>query len=253
MEKYIVITGAGSGMGQATAILMSENPEFRIICIGRQAQKLEETKARMHQPEKHFFWSMDITQDEAWKQHFTESKIPHIYAVFANAGVGGSNQYGGDDRWEEILHINLTGTYVTANNTVPYLEKDPRSHKHIVITSSCLARFGVPGYSAYCTAKTGLLGLTRSLAVEWASKGILINAICPGWVETDMAITSVKRLSTFTGNTLEEELKIQKSLVPLNRFSEPTEIAHFVSYLISENQKSITGQALDFNNGSYMS
>jgi NAD(P)-dependent dehydrogenase (short-subunit alcohol dehydrogenase family) len=91
------------------------------------------------------------------------------------------------------------------------------------------------------------------LALEWASKGIQVNAICPGWVETDMAITSVKRLSEFTGNSLEDELKIQKSLVPLNRFSEPNEIAHFVEYLISENQKSITGQALDINNGSYMS
>lgn len=253
MEKYIVITGAGSGMGQATAVLLSKNPEHRIICVGRQIDKLQETAKMMENSAHHFLWAMDITSDPSWKSHFSESKIPHVYAVFANAGIGGSNQYGAEDRWEEILHTNLTGTYLTAQNTLPYLEKDPRSHRHFIITSSCLARFGVPGYSAYCTAKTGLLGLTRSLAVEWASKGIQVNAICPGWVETDMAITSVKRLSQFTGNTLEEELKIQKSLVPLNRFSEPNEIAHFVAYLISENQKSITGQALDINNGSYMS
>lgn len=253
MEKYIVITGAGSGMGQATAVLLSQQPENRIICIGRQVDKLKETEALMENASNHFFWSMDITDDAAWKKYFSENNIPHIYAVFANAGIGGSNQYGAGDRWDEILHINLTGTYYTAQNTLPFLEKDPRSHKHFIITSSCLARFGVPGYSAYCTAKTGLLGLTRSLALEWGSKGIQVNAICPGWVETDMAITSVKRLSEFTGHSLEEELKIQKSLVPLNRFSEPKEIAHFVEYLISENQKSITGQALDINNGSYMS
>jgi NAD(P)-dependent dehydrogenase (short-subunit alcohol dehydrogenase family) len=253
MEKYIVITGAGSGMGQATAILLSQNPENRIICVGRQMDKLKQTEVLMHNSSQHLFWALDITDDQAWKKHLSENHITNLYAVFANAGIGGSNKYGNEDRWEEILHTNLTGTYITAQNTLPYLEKDPRSHRHFIITSSCLARFGVPGYSAYCTAKTGLLGLTRSLAVEWASKGIQVNAICPGWVETDMAITSVKRLSEFTGNSLEDELKIQKSLVPLNRFSEPNEIAHFVEYLISENQKSITGQALDINNGSYMS
>jgi NAD(P)-dependent dehydrogenase (short-subunit alcohol dehydrogenase family) len=253
MEKYIVITGAGSGMGQATAILLSQNPENRIICVGRQMDKLKRTEVLMHNSSQHFYWAMDITDDQAWKRYFSENNIPYLYAVFANAGIGGGNQYGNEDRWEEILHTNLTGTYLTAQNTLPFLEKDPRSHRHFIITSSCLARFGVPGYSAYCTAKTGLLGLTRSLAVEWASKGIQVNAICPGWVETDMAINGVQRLSEFTGNSLEDELKIQKSLVPLNRFSEPNEIAHFVEYLISENQKSITGQALDINNGSYMS
>jgi NAD(P)-dependent dehydrogenase (short-subunit alcohol dehydrogenase family) len=253
MEKYIVITGAGSGMGQATAILLSNDPNNRIICIGRQADKLEITKSKMSHPSHHYFWAMDMCSDGDWKAHFEETKIPSLYAVFANAGIGGSNTYGQDDRWEEIIHTNLTGTYVTIHNCIPLLEKDKRSHRHIIITSSCLARFGVPGYSAYCTAKTGLLGLTRSLAVEHGSKNILINAICPGWVETDMAITSVKRLSEFTGNTLERELAIQKSLVPLNRFSQPIEIAQFVEFLISENQKSITGQALDINNGSYMS
>ncbi len=253
MEKYIVITGAGSGMGQATAVLLSEQPENRIICIGRQADKLQATKNKMHHPDQHFFWAMDMCNDADWKSHFLKYQIPSLYAVFANAGIGGSNAYGQEDRWEEIIHTNLTGTYVTVNNCLPLLEKNPRSHRHIIITSSCLARFGVPGYSAYCTAKTGLLGLTRSLAVEYGSKNILINAICPGWVETEMALTSVKRLSEFTGNSLKRELEIQKSLVPLNRFSAPEEIAQFVAFLISENQKSITGQALDINNGSYMS
>jgi NAD(P)-dependent dehydrogenase (short-subunit alcohol dehydrogenase family) len=253
MEKYIVITGAGSGMGQATAILLSQDSNNRIICIGRQADKLAITKSSMNHPSNHFFWSMDMCNDADWKRHFQESHIPSLYAVFANAGIGGANAYGQDDRWEDIIHTNLTGTYVTINNCLPLLEKDTRSHRHVIITSSCLARFGVPGYSAYCTAKTGLLGLTRSMAVEHASKNILINAICPGWVETEMALTSVKRLSEFTGNSIERELEIQKSLVPLNRFSEPAEIAQFVAFLISENQKSITGQALDINNGSYMS
>jgi NAD(P)-dependent dehydrogenase (short-subunit alcohol dehydrogenase family) len=126
--------------------------------------------------------------------------------VFANAGVGGENQYGISDRWDEIISINLTGTYVTIQELLPFIKKSNSDFKHIVITSSCLARFGVPNYTAYCTAKTGLLGLTKSLALELAPSKILVNAICPGWVETEMAKAGIQKLADRSGVAYEREL-----------------------------------------------
>jgi NAD(P)-dependent dehydrogenase (short-subunit alcohol dehydrogenase family) len=251
--KNIFITGAGSGMGQATAVLLSTHPEYRIICIGRNPEKLKITLDSMNRHQPHLCWEMDIRDQATWKQKLAENAdIQEAYAIFANAGVGGENHFGNSDRWEEIISTNLTGTYLTVANLLPLLKNSDAPFKHIVITSSCLARFGVPRYTAYCTAKTGLLGLTRSLAVELATDHILVNAICPGWVETDMAIAGIQYLADNNGNDLSTEINVQKSFVPLNRFSSPEEIAAFVRFLISSEQNSITGQSLDINNGSFM-
>jgi NAD(P)-dependent dehydrogenase (short-subunit alcohol dehydrogenase family) len=136
--------------------------------------------------------------------------------------------------------------------SIPLLKASDSNFKHIVITSSCLARFGVANYSAYCTAKSGLLGLTRSLAVEYAQDNILINAICPGWVDTEMAQQSIQKLADRNNISYAESFSNQMSYVPLQRISRPDEIAEFVSFLMNNRQSSITGQALDINNGSYM-
>jgi NAD(P)-dependent dehydrogenase (short-subunit alcohol dehydrogenase family) len=253
--KVIVITGAGSGMGRSTAVLLSENTNNLIICIGRDQEKLNKTRNLMHSHQPHQYWAMDIRHSKEWKKHVDAnySILENLEVVFANAGIGGSNHFGENDRWEDILSTNLTGTYLTIQHLLPFLKNNLQSeYKHIVITSSCLARFGVPAYSAYCTSKTGLLGLTRSLAVELSSDKILVNALCPGWVETEMAIAGVGLLSEISGKTLGEEIENQKSLVPLNRFSDPQEIAKTVRFLISNEQVSITGQAIDINNGSIM-
>ncbi len=188
----------------------------------------------------------------AWQSHLKQSQITELNAIFANAGVGGENHFGENDRWEEIISTNLTGTYLTIEYLLPLLRNSPQHYKNIVITSSCLARFGVPRYTAYCTAKTGLLGLTRSLAVELAEEKILVNAICPGWVETDMAMAGIQLLADKSEKALEEEIIQQKSFVPLNKFSQPMEIAQWVEFLMSEKQTSMTGQAIDINNGSFM-
>jgi 3-oxoacyl-[acyl-carrier protein] reductase len=121
-----------------------------------------------------------------------------------------------------------------------------------VITSSCLGRFGVPNYTAYCTAKTGLLGLTKSLAVELGSEKILVNAICPGWVETDMARAGIQMLADKIGMEYQKTFDEQMSIVPLQRISQPEEIAELVKFLLSGLQTSMTGQGIDINNGSYM-
>jgi NAD(P)-dependent dehydrogenase (short-subunit alcohol dehydrogenase family) len=136
----------------------------------------------------------------------------------ANAGVGGDNTYGEGDRWQEIINTNLSGSYYFAREAHAHLIK-AEGHKHLVFISSILARLGVPGYTAYCASKAGLLGLTRSLASEWTADKILVNAICPGWVNTEMAREGVRG---------------------------------FATYLTAKDQISITGQCLDINNGALM-
>ena len=179
----------------------------------------------------------------------------HLAGVLANAGIGGANAYdvkGETDRWEEILRVNVTGVYVTLQECRPYLVAAPREVTHAVVTSSVLGRFGVPGQSAYVTSKTAVLGLVRSLAVEWGGEGNLVNAICPGWVETDMARESIQRMAEAQGITYEECHAQQCALLPTGKMSSPEEMAEAVAWLMSSSQTGMTGQAVDVNNGSWM-
>ena len=132
--------------------------------------------------------------------------------------------------------------------------------KQILVTSSVLARFGVPGQSAYVTSKTGLLGLVRSLAVEWSPQGIMVNALCPGWVDTDMARNSIQSMADAQGMSFEECKRQQESVLPSLRMTTPAEMAQWVDFLftgLGEGEgvprlETFTGQALDVNSGSWM-
>ncbi len=254
MAKTFVITGAGSGIGRATAQILAESPGVHLILVGRQMGHLEETQNKLKNSSAHLCWAFDVRDRNAWQSSLQKLNTEQyqIQGVFANAGIGGENHYGEADRWEEIISINLNGTYVTIQELLPFLKNSTSEFRHIVITSSCLARFGVSKYTAYCTAKTGLLGLTRSLAIELAPAKILVNAICPGWVETEMAKAGIQKLADHSGIAYEVGFAEQMSFVPLNRISQPEEIGRFVRFLFSEEQTSITGQALDINNGSFM-
>ena len=251
--KTIIITGAGTGIGRATAIQLAAQG-YSLILVGRRKEALEDTLDLLPSEGMHLTISADVSNASEFREAL-ESVRPeqrNIYAIFANAGIGGENAYGEADRWGEILNVNLTGTYNSIMETMPYLLKSPEPFKHILITSSCLARFGVPNYTAYCTSKAGLLGLTRALAVELASQQILVNAICPGWVDTKMARQGIQLLADRADSAFEDEFNAQMSYVPLGRMSSADDIAHFVDYMFSPNQRSITGQGLDINNGSWM-
>lgn len=252
--KTVIITGAGTGMGSATAKELAKQSDLHLVLVGRRKEKLEAVRTTLPHADQHLSLPVDISDKAAW-HNAVESIRPagrDIFAVFANAGVGGENSFGPGDRWGEIIDINLTGTYNTIMELLPYLKQSRQDYRHILITSSCLARFGVPNYTAYCTSKAGLLGLTRSLAVELAADRILVNALCPGWVETKMAQAGIQLLADRMGQEYQKTYDEQMGYVPLQRMSLPKEVAKLVEFLFSGAQVSMTGQGIDINNGSWM-
>ena len=170
-----------------------------------------------------------------------------FHALAAVAGAGGTNEPGEVDRWDELIATNLTGTYNCVRAFERSLAGGPEA-RHVVVISSVLARIGVPGYTGYSASKAGLLGLVRSLAAEWAPRNVLVNAVCPGWVETDMAWQGLDALP----GTREEAYAEAMREVPLGRMAQPEEVAGTVAWLFSDDARSITGQAIDQNGGSRM-
>jgi NAD(P)-dependent dehydrogenase (short-subunit alcohol dehydrogenase family) len=247
MSKTYLISGAGSGIGRAIAQKLSADGHTCIL-LGRNAENLHQTLATLS-PGKHLLFSADITDKESLSQVADQLLITVIDGLVANSGTGGENQWGEHDRWDAIIDTNLTGTYNFVNTFLPNLRKTV-SGGQILITSSVLARLGVANYSAYCASKAGLLGLMRSWAVQFAPENILVNAICPGWVDTDMAQQGLQDIADGIGITKQEFYDIAMQSVPLRRMSKPGEVAGLVAYLLG--QASITGQAIDINCGAVM-
>ena len=259
----ILITGAGSGIGAAVAQRLSQRAGIRILLLGRRLAALEKVRMAMHRPEDHAALSVDVSDSRALVAALQSEKVglnKHpLTGVFANAGIGGGNQWGEGDRWEEIIRVNLTGTYNTLMASRPFLNRS-EGVKQVLVTSSVLARFGVPGQSAYVTSKTGLLGLVRSLAVEWSPQGIMVNALCPGWVDTEMARNSIQSMADAQGLSFDECKAQQEAILPSLRMTTPAEMAQWVDFIFSglgegeavPRLATFTGQALDVNSGSWM-
>lgn len=247
MNKTYLISGAGSGIGLAMAKKLAANGD-NCILLGRNLEKLQKVAASL--PGNHNVFAANVCSWEELNQVARLLDGQEIHGIIANAGVGGENYWGVADRWEEIIGTNLTGTYNLVNTFLPNLQLANSSYKHIIITSSVLARLGVANYSAYCASKAGLLGLMRSWAVQFAPENILVNAICPGWVNTDMAQQGLQGIADGIGISKADFYEMAMQSVPLRKMSEPEEIANLVAYLVE--QESITGQAIDINGGSVM-
>ena len=226
----MAVTGAARGIGLAIAERLAAEGA-RLTLLDRDEPRLEGATIRV----------VDISDRDAVLAAFTEP----LDALVANAGIGGANEPGENDRFDEILRTNLYGTYWCVRAAEPLLADGGR----IVVTSSILSRIGVAGYTGYCASKAGLLGLVRSLAAELAPRRIQVNAICPGWVDTDMTRLG---LSLFEGLSEEEAWEVAKQEVPLRRMSDPAEIAGTVAWLLSDDSIGVTGQAIDQNNGAFM-
>jgi ketoreductase len=232
--KHVVVTGAGTGIGRAIAQRLAVEGA-RLTLMARDESRLHDVVPGAAAK------SVDIRDRDAVQAAFDEP----LDALVANAGTGGPNEPGDGDRWDDIVQTNLSGSYWCVRAAEPLLPDGAR----IVVTSSILARIGVSGYTAYCASKAGLLGMVRAFAAELAPRRIQVNAVCPGWVNTDMAWQG---LSKWPGLTPDEAWEIAKQEVPLRRMSEPEEIAGTVAWLLSPDALGVTGQGIDHNNGAWM-
>jgi NAD(P)-dependent dehydrogenase (short-subunit alcohol dehydrogenase family) len=174
-----------------------------------------------------------------------------VFALVANAGIGGPNEPGPKDRFEDLVATNLSGTYACLRAAQRHLAAGPDA-RHLVVIASVLARIGVGGYTGYCASKAGLLGLVRALAVELAPHNVQVNAVCPGWVDTEMAREGLRGMASAMGASLDEAKRTAMSAVPLGRMSRPEDVAGMVAWLVSPDARGVTGQGLDMNGGAFM-
>jgi NAD(P)-dependent dehydrogenase (short-subunit alcohol dehydrogenase family) len=238
------LTGAARGIGRAVALRLARDG-WTLSLFDRDAEGL----ARTAEETGSFSATCDIRDPAAVARVFAaaaEERGP-FHALAAVAGVGGTNEPGGVDRWDDLIATNLSGTYSCARAFEAHLADGPEP-RHVVVVSSILARIGVPGYTGYSASKAGLLGLVRSLAAEWGPRNVLVNAVCPGWVETDMAWQGLDAIP----GTREDALAEAMREVPVGRMAQPDEIAGTIAWLLSDDARSITGQAIDQNGGAFM-
>lgn len=248
MPRHVVVTGAGRGIGKAIALRLARDGAT-LSLLGRNVEALDATAGEVGGA---FTRRADIRDRAAVEAAFAaaaEANGP-IHALVANSGIGGPNEPGEDDRFDDLVQTNLVGTYHCIRAAQRRLAAEGR--RDVVVMSSILARIPVPGYTGYSASKAGLLGLVRSFAAELAPDDVQVNAVCPGWVATDMAREGIGLLAEALDVSYDEAFEHAMGEVPLRRMSAPEDIAGTVAWLLSADARGVTGQAIDHNGGAFM-
>jgi NAD(P)-dependent dehydrogenase (short-subunit alcohol dehydrogenase family) len=250
--RVALVTGGGRGIGRAIARALG-GPGTLVAIAARTSQQLESTAREIEGlGGRAVPIEMDVSIDSSVAEGVKglRAAVDHVDILVNNAGVGGGEPIVGSDvsRWRQTLDTNVVGTYLVTREVLPLMTAGGR----IVNISSVLGRFGVPGYTAYCAAKHAVIGFTRALALEVAGQQITVNAICPGWVDTDMAAAGMRLGAAATGRTYEEFREHALSAVPIQRIIQPDEVAELVRFLAGPGASAITGQAHNICGGQTM-
>jgi NAD(P)-dependent dehydrogenase (short-subunit alcohol dehydrogenase family) len=175
----------------------------------------------------------------------TERTLGPIDVLVNNAGVSESAPFAAmdDEVWERTLAVNLTGTYHCMRAVFPGMLA--RQRGRIINVASTAGRVGFPYTAAYVASKHGVLGLTRAVALEAQGRGVTVNAICPGWIDTDMTGRAIERIAARTKRTPEEARKVIEQMNPSGRLIRPEEVAAVAVYLASAEAADLNGRDLD--------
>ena len=255
-NRLAFITGGGRGIGRAIAIAFA--CEGASVAVA--ARTLKQVKAVAKEITKQFgtdalALKCDVRQREWVNEAFDKCRAhfgrgPDI--VVNNAGIAKSELFiKSDERmWELHLNTNLGGTFRCTHAALP--EMIERGWGRIINIASIAGKTGAPYVSAYAASKHGVLGLTRSVALEVAASGITVNAICPGYVDTEMTSRGIENIVAKTGKSAKDALEAIKRMSPQNRMVTAEEVAAVALLLASEEGRGINGQAINVDGGTVL-
>jgi NAD(P)-dependent dehydrogenase (short-subunit alcohol dehydrogenase family) len=244
-EKTVLITGAAGGIGHDTALVFAERGA-NLVLLDLNSDAGNELAKKIHQlGRKALFIETDVSDEESVRVA-TETAAKHFGRIdvgFNNAGIELENAPLGDclaDTFDKVMRVNVRGVFLCMKYQIQQMLTQSGGG-HIINTSSAAGLIAAPNRSVYTASKHAVLGLTKAAAVEYASKGLHINAICPGVVDTEMYRRAM------AGN---EELRTAlEAKLPIGRPCSTTEIAYTVAWLSSEESRYIQGHALSVDGG----
>jgi NAD(P)-dependent dehydrogenase (short-subunit alcohol dehydrogenase family) len=247
-ELTAVVTGAGAGIGKAI-VRQFLALGYRVLGIGRRMDALERARREFGAERERFLLrEADVRDPDALERAFTA--VAPLHAVVANSGVVRQARLGALDArtvWRDVLSTNLDGVFNTLHAAEPHVADRGR----LVIISSGLGKLGRPAFGAYAASKHGVLGLMKCVAKELAPRGITVNSVCPGWVDTDMARADIARFARDQRRDVREVEVDTLRGIPIGRFVRPDEVAALVSWLVSEDAGAVTGEAFNISGGEF--
>jgi 3-oxoacyl-[acyl-carrier protein] reductase len=242
-NRVAFITGASRGIGRACALALSQ-AGARVVLAARNRERLDEVAAEIRAAGRDcYVVEIDLASPESIKQAFSKAhaEFGNTEILVNNAGVtkdGLAVRMKAED-WHTVVNTNLTGAFTCTQQVLQPMMK--ARWGRVINISSVVGETGNAGQANYAASKAGLIGLTKSLAQEMGTRGITVNAVAPGFVQTDM-----------TGVLADDTKEKLLANIPLRRMGEPADVAAAVRFLASDDAGYITGHVLDVNGGLYM-
>ena len=242
--KVAFVTGGSRGIGRATAEVLAEQGAHVVLTyVGNEGQAREAVQAIVAAGRKAEAIRMDVAAGPASEQAIADAakRLGRLDILVSNAGISVDALLlrVKDEDFDRTLNVNLKGAVACARAAIKVMMR--AKNGRVIFVSSVVGEMGNAGQTAYAASKAALLGVAKSLAKEYASRGITVNAVTPGYVDTDMT-------STMTGEAREKTV----AGIPLGRTATAREIAAAIAYLASDEAAYVTGQALRVNGGMYM-
>lgn len=234
-----IVTGGVRGIGRAIAEeLMAAG--YQVVVTYRSSGDSAQKMLEDFQEQNLVARKTDVALQEDVNELFdyVDSHFGRLDVLINNAGITQDRTFHKMDRddWQHVMDVNLNGSFYCCNRAIPMMRE--QQFGRIVNISSIVGQKGNFGQANYAASKAGMIGLTKTLALETATKGITVNAVCPGFIETDMV------------GAIPDEVQMKiKSEIPMHRFGRTQEVAKAVRFLISEDASYITGQELNVNGG----
>jgi len=242
---HAVVTGASRGIGvDIAAALIADG--VRVSLLGRDAAALNRVAQSLGGAERALPIPTDVTDSESVAKAFNEGRrhFGPVQLLINNAGQAASAKFTDTDEklWNQLFAVNLHGTYACCRQAVPDMLSS--GFGRIVNVASIAGLRGAAYISAYVSSKHAVIGLTRALALEYAARNITVNAVCPGYVDTDIVKSAVANIASKTGRSEAEALATLVATNPQRRLIEPREVADTVAWLCRPGAESVTGQSI---------